>query len=181
MHMRKLSMITLATVVGCAIAIGNWTVAQEFSITTPAPSVFREAQVFQWSTDMGQRQSRAEIDAARRELRNATTDEARAAATDKLREALNTYFDKDLEARKKSLEDLRKRIAEMDGVLQKRQSSKDEIVGLQLQMFTKEADGLGFFSGPSEAVVGIATPSAHAQHLFVPAPPQPPAAPSPVK
>ena len=50
------------------------------------------------------------IELAREKLRQASTDTARSEATAELRQALEDYFDQDMESRQKSLDDIRQRL-----------------------------------------------------------------------
>lgn len=88
-----------------------------------------------------------EIREAREKLRNAKTEEDETAAVKELETALGTYFDGDLEQRRKELEDVREELKQLDARLKKRTEAKAEIIALQLKMFINEANGLGFFSG----------------------------------
>jgi len=84
---------------------------------------------------------------ARRKLQGADTQEDESEATTGLREALDEYFDLDMELRQKELDEVKKGLQDMSDRLQKRADAKDEIVDLQLQMIVNEAEGLGFFRG----------------------------------
>ncbi len=98
------------------------------------------------------------IQEARRRLAQAETEEEEATALEELRAALGSYFDQDLELRRKELGVVREELKRLQSLLQKRAAAKADIVDLQLQMFINEADGLGFFSGgvgPESATPGF--------------------------
>jgi len=82
---------------------------------------------------------------ARQILQHANSDERKTQAKQILREALDKYFDVDMDVRRAELEKIKRRVTDMEVQLEKRASSKDQIVELQLQMFLNEAEGLGFF------------------------------------
>jgi hypothetical protein len=80
-------------------------------------------------------------------VHNAKGDEEAKAATKKLSELVDKCFDEDMVQRKKELEQLEKRLANLREQLDRRKTKKSEIVELQMKVLLNEADGLGFFSG----------------------------------
>jgi hypothetical protein len=68
-----------------------------------------------------------------------------------LKDALEKYFDEDLETRRQELAGIKSNLERMATGLQKRAAAKNEIVDLQLKMAEYEADGLGFFNGAGPA------------------------------
>jgi hypothetical protein len=80
-------------------------------------------------------------------VHNAKGDEETKAATKKLSELVDKCFDEDMAQRKKELEQLEKRLANLREQLDRRKTKKSEIVELQMKVLLNEADGLGFFSG----------------------------------
>jgi hypothetical protein len=154
---------------------GNWSLAQESAFYQLAPLATLAGEL------PGAQQSRGAIEQARRQLRKAESDEDKSAAVNKLREALGDYFDRDLEAREKSLDKLRKRLTEMEKLLEKREAAKSDIVDLQLKMFINESEGMGFFGGmPGETVMDFTTRwSTSAPAPLMPGVPHPPETPVP--
>ena len=84
---------------------------------------------------------------ARLRLQGTASPEDEAKVTTELRAALREHFDRDLESRRKELDEIKKGLVDMSDCLKRRADAKDEIVDLQLQMVVNEAEGLGFFSG----------------------------------
>ena len=99
------------------------------------------------------------VDQLRQKLALAETAEGKAAVGNDLKLAMNDYFEEDIKRRQLELEDIRKRIDKMETQLARRQSARQEIVDLQLQIFAKEAEGLGFFGRTSgKRTRGAGTP-----------------------
>lgn len=92
----------------------------------------------------------AKINEAAHAVRDAKDDEARKKATEKLASALDDYFEENMKARGKELDDIRARLAKLEAQLERRRSKKDEIIDLQMKVALNEADGLGFYSGPQD-------------------------------
>jgi hypothetical protein len=82
-----------------------------------------------------------------RQLREVEDAAKRAEITKQLEAAIDKYFDEDLQARETELSKLEERVKKLHTQLQKRRSSKAEIIQLQLKVLTNEADGLGFQGG----------------------------------
>jgi hypothetical protein len=138
------------------------------------------------------------IHEASRAVRDAKDDEAREKATKELASALDEYFEEDMKARGKELDNIRARLANLERQLDRRREKKQEIIDLQMKVALNEADGLGFYSeargtpfdfgmSPPPATWGmpgeikIATPvrvEAAGPPVYV-SPPAPPAAPAP--
>lgn len=95
------------------------------------------------------------VNETRRKLRVAKSEKDESEATSELREALGNYFDRDLEVRRKELEDVKKGLQNMSDRLKKRADAKDEIVDLQVQLMVNEAEGLGFFNGSDAGKVRL--------------------------
>ncbi len=93
--------------------------------------------------------------AAQQDLAKAEGDEAKKAAEEKLRDALDVYFDRDLEKRRAELEAIRQRVEEMEAQLERRVSSKKKIIDLRLQVILNDAAGLGW---SDNSVRGNGTP-----------------------
>ena len=85
------------------------------------------------------------------DIRDATTDEARADATNRLREMLDQYFEQDMKVRAKELEGVAARVEKLQTQLDRRREKKQEIVDLQVKVLLNEAEGLGFYSQPKDA------------------------------
>lgn len=100
-----------------------------------------------------------EVQDAARKLFVASSPESRSTAQDELRTALADYFDRDLAARRKELQEVRNGLRDMEARLAERSRRKDEIIGLKLQLFDNEAKGLEFFGS---------TDSSPRQSTFVP-------------
>jgi hypothetical protein len=82
------------------------------------------------------------------ELRSKLTspEEDRQEAAKQLRTALTEYFIADMQHRVRELDEIKAKVVEMEAKLDKRLRSQQEAVDLQLSIFLREADGLGFFS-----------------------------------
>jgi len=129
-------------------------------------------------------------------VRNAEDDDAREKATEELASALDEYFEQDMEARTKEVEEIQARVERLQAQLDRRREKKAEIIDLQLKVALNEADGLGFYSEPKDMMFnfqvppppmmmpmsgdtyGIMTPQ-HPVMAAPPAPPVPAASPAP--
>jgi len=58
---------------------------------------------------------------------------------------LNRLFTTDMKIREKSIVDLEARVQKLRAQLEKRQTAKEKIIKLQLQVLSNEAEGFGFF------------------------------------
>ena len=85
-------------------------------------------------------------------LKKATTDEERAKAKTKAREVMSKYFDQELKRREQELETIEARVKKLREHFEKRRSSKEGILDLQLKIIEHEADGLGFLSSSDSTV-----------------------------
>lgn len=65
---------------------------------------------------------------------------------EQLREALNNYFEQDLQVREQQLEEIRSKLQAMEEKLEQRRRSQNEVVDLQYRLLVNEANGLGFFA-----------------------------------
>ena len=79
-------------------------------------------------------------------LRNAKESENRQASIKELKPALEAYFAADLKVREQEIAGIQSRVENLDKQIERRRNARDEIVSLQLEVLTNEADGLGFFS-----------------------------------
>jgi hypothetical protein len=107
-------------------------------------------------------------------LKKAETEEDKKKADEMLVKALNEYFDQDLLQRKKELAEIKKKVEELEKQLQKRESSKSDIVDLQKKVIINEINGLGFYGAGS-----VANPANQLSGWFGQLPGFPPAPPSP--
>ena len=64
---------------------------------------------------------------------------------EELMTSMTAYFEADMKLREAELTGIKKRVDDMEQHLNKRAAAKQEIVDLQVRMFEKEAEGLGFF------------------------------------
>lgn len=93
-----------------------------------------------------QNEFRSEVSSLVRQLRQAEGQEEQEKIMNGLRELFAHYFDTDLEARQKQVDELKDRIADLEAQIEKRREAKDEIIDLQLKVIRNEAEGLGFYS-----------------------------------
>jgi hypothetical protein len=88
------------------------------------------------------------IDTAAAKLRDAESDEERAAATKELAELLDKHFEDDMKHRAEEVARIEERVKKLRDLLEKRAAKKQEIIDLQIKVLENEAAGLGFFSQP---------------------------------
>lgn len=98
--------------------------------------------------------AKSRLDELRKKLTSAETQAERESVQSDLKQAMSAYFDEDMKRRQQELEDIRKRIDNMETHLARRISAKQDIVDLQVKMFTNEAEGLGFFEQTNSARAG---------------------------
>jgi hypothetical protein len=79
-------------------------------------------------------------------LKEAKEGEDRQAWIKELKPALEAYFAADLNVREQEIAGIQSRVENLDKQIERRRSARDEIISLQLEVLTNEADGLGFFS-----------------------------------
>ena len=91
-------------------------------------------------------------------VRDAKDDETRDKASKELAATLDEYFEEDMKARGKELEDLGARLAKLEAQLDRRREKKEEIIDLQMKVALNEADGLGFYSEPQDKLFNFAVP-----------------------
>jgi hypothetical protein len=84
------------------------------------------------------------------QVRDATDDAARAAATADLIKLMDQYFEADIRVREQELADIAARLEKLRAQLDRRREKKSEIIDLQVKVAINEADGLGFYSQPKE-------------------------------
>lgn len=77
-------------------------------------------------------------------LKNAKTDKDRQTAAKDLKSALDIYFSADLKVREQEIGGIQKRVENLDKLIDRRRKAREEIISLQLELLTDEADGLGF-------------------------------------
>jgi hypothetical protein len=87
----------------------------------------------------------AAIRAAAQAFRDASSNEAKAAAQAKLAELLGKYFDEDMVRREAEVTKIEQRLTKLRELLDRRRTKKQEIVELQTKVVLNEADGLGFY------------------------------------
>jgi hypothetical protein len=89
-------------------------------------------------------------------LREAKTDEQRAAIRRELSVVLEGYFDQDMQRRLAELAKIEARVKRLREQFDKRQRAKEDILQLQLKLLENEASGLGFFgsSAPAQPAEG---------------------------
>jgi hypothetical protein len=80
-------------------------------------------------------------------VRDAKGDDEKSAAQKKLNEALSKYFDEDMVQREKELKQVEERVAKLHDLLDRRRSSKQEIIDLEAKVALNQANGLGFYDG----------------------------------
>jgi len=81
-------------------------------------------------------------------LRDAKGDEEKAEAQDKLSKLLEEYFNEDLRHRYEELAKIEERTRKLREQLEHRRAKKEEIIELQMKVFSHQAEGLGFFNDP---------------------------------
>jgi hypothetical protein len=79
-----------------------------------------------------------------RALKDATNDADRQKAADTIRQHLDKQFERDMVQREQDLTAVEDRIRMLRQQLNKRKTSKDEIISLRLKTIQNDADGLGF-------------------------------------
>jgi len=80
-------------------------------------------------------------------IRDAKGDDEKSAAQKKLNEALSKYFDEDMVQREKELKQVQERVTKLHDLLDRRRSSKQEIIDLEAKVALNQANGLGFYDG----------------------------------
>jgi hypothetical protein len=79
-------------------------------------------------------------------VRDAKSDEDKAAARKKLADLLSKYFDDDMREREKELAKIEERLTKLRELQERRRTKKEEIVNLQAKVALNEAEGLGFYN-----------------------------------
>lgn len=95
---------------------------------------------------------------ASRAVHEAKDEESREKAAKELASALDEYFEENMKARGKELDDIRARLAKLEAQLARRREKKGEIIDLQMKVALNEADGLGFYSEPQDMLFNFAVP-----------------------
>jgi hypothetical protein len=126
-------------------------------------------------------------DAAAR-VNDATDDADRQAAATELTSLLDKYFEEDMQSRAKELEDIQKRLANLQAQLDHRRAKKQEIIDLQTKVALNEADGLGFYSERKGQLFNFSMPApivspvpVTVDGMFAPVPDKPPMPAPPVR
>lgn len=88
----------------------------------------------------------AEIDTLRGRLSKSKTDEEREKVKQELKKKMESYFEDDMSARRNKLAELQSRTNATAAALAKRESSKNELIDLQLKAFEFQSSGLGLFN-----------------------------------
>ena len=91
------------------------------------------------------------IDIAVQKYQQATNDADKERAKKGLATALSGYFDDDMKNREQELSEIEERVKKLRARLEKRRDAKEKLVELQLQVLINEAEGLGFYSRPSQS------------------------------
>lgn len=91
------------------------------------------------------------INDLRRKLK-AASEEDRPKIAEQLRGALSEYFLVDMQLRVKELDEIKARVDKMEAKLQQRLDTREEAVDLQLKLFLRDAEGLGFFRSADNSV-----------------------------
>lgn len=103
-------------------------------------------------------------------IRDAKDDAERGAASGELAALLDKYFEEDMTARAKELEDVQQRVARLQNQLERRRAKKQEIVDLQMKVALNDADGLGFYSAPKGDVFTFGAPHVIVKPFPIPTP-----------
>jgi hypothetical protein len=80
------------------------------------------------------------------QLRDAKDGEPKEKARAHLHDMLTEYFEKDMARRLADLKQMEERLKKLHDQLERRQTKRDEIIDLQIQVLVNQAEGLGFFS-----------------------------------
>lgn len=88
----------------------------------------------------------ASLRVAAKSLREAVGDEAQQAAKGQLLSVISSYFDADLDGRRRQLAEIQSRLTKLKGELDRRQAAKNEVIVLQLKALEKDDAGLGLYS-----------------------------------
>lgn len=108
----------------------------------------------------GERVQQPRIEAALKKLRDAKSDDDKAAAKEGLHKVLATVFEEDMAAREKQAKEIESRLTKLRNQYEERRKAASEILNLQLKALENEAAGLGFPSGgPTTALPAIPGPS----------------------
>lgn len=73
-----------------------------------------------------------------------TKESEKEAAKEKLKEIFSKQFDRDLEKRRKDLEQLEEKLAKLKEIIAKREKAREELVDLRIKLIENDAEGLGF-------------------------------------
>lgn len=135
---------------------------------------------FPRSSPLGQAMDK--LNQAKAAVKKANTDEEKKKADEQLVKALNDYFEQDMVQRKAELAAVKKRLEDLEKQLQKRESSKGDIVDLQKKVIVNELNGLGFYGSnapTSSGVFSSSNPLDTYRRYEVPVMVTPPAPPAP--
>ncbi|MGZ0172827.1 MAG: hypothetical protein ACKVHE_25090 [Planctomycetales bacterium] len=92
-------------------------------------------------------------------LKQAKSDDDGQAAEKLLRSALDGYFAADLAVREREIKEIPERVSNLDKLNERRRQARDQVISLQLEVLTNEADGLGFFSTSSRRSSNLLKPN----------------------
>jgi hypothetical protein len=84
-------------------------------------------------------------------IRDAPNEAQKSRETKILNDLLNEYFETDTQRRESELVQIEERVKKLREQLDLRRQKKQEIIDLQMKVALNEADGLGFFSSPSDS------------------------------
>src|SRR3954468_20114951 len=120
----------------------------------PAEQIKQKAEQIRFTLN-GQPPLRTRVEASAGEairfaalaVRDAKGDDEKSAAQKKLNEALSKYFDEDMVQREKELKQVEERVTKLHDLLDRRRSSKQEIIDLEAKVALNQANGLGFYDG----------------------------------
>jgi hypothetical protein len=84
-------------------------------------------------------------------IRDAPNEAQKSRETKILNDLLNEYFETDTRRREAELAQIEERVNKLREQLDLRRQKKQEIIDLQMKVALNEADGLGFFSSPSDS------------------------------
>ncbi len=144
MNVHNLLRNATATSVLAAAIVAWWQSSHHASAQPPLPSEpsTRPATL----VDL-MRRTRSQLAQQSEELKQASTDEARKPLLETLKTACGEYFDLDMMYRREEIQRLTERTKETSTRLDRRETSKAELVGLQLKLFQNDAEGMAFFGG----------------------------------
>jgi hypothetical protein len=118
----------------------------ERGVTIDGRAVARENR----QAEVNARRVQDQIRRAVAAIRNAADEVQKSRETKQLSDLLNEYFETDVRRRESELTQIEERVKKLREQLDLRRQKKQEILDLQMKVALNEADGLGFFSAPSD-------------------------------